>query len=108
MEQLKGIDEEEMLETMPERLHRDVAMDMHFEILKKVKLFEGCDEQLLIDLVLYLRKALKGYFQKIIAAQVVLNVYVRPILFLPGQFVCKKGEVGKEMYIIRYESYRII
>ena len=59
MEQLKGIDEEEMLETMPERLHRDVAMDMHFEILKKVKLFEGCDEQLLIDLVLYLRKPLK-------------------------------------------------
>ena len=59
MEQLKGIDEEEMLETMPERLHRDVAMDMHFEILKKVKLFEGCDEQLLIDLVLYLRNPLK-------------------------------------------------
>ena len=59
MEQLKGIDEEEMLETMPERLHRDVAMDMHFEILKKVKLFEGCDEQLLIDLVLYLRNTLK-------------------------------------------------
>lgn len=59
MEQLKGIDEEDMLETMPERLHRDVAMDMHFEILKKVKLFEGCDEQLLIDLVLYLRKVLK-------------------------------------------------
>ena len=60
MEQLKGIDEEEMLETMPERLHRDVAMDMHFEILKKVKLFEGCDEQLLIDLVLYLRNPLKN------------------------------------------------
>ena len=53
-------------------------MDMHFEILKSVKLFEGCDEQLLIDLVLNLK----------------------PILFLPGQFVCKKGEVGKEMYII--------
>ena len=76
MEQLKGIDEEEMLETMPERLHRDVAMDMHFEILKKVKLFEGCDEQLLIDLVLYLRKPLTTQIVvnvSTIAAQIVVN-----------------------------------
>ena len=72
------MDEDAMLHLMPERLHRDVAIDMHFEILKSVKLFDGCDEQLLIDLVLNLK----------------------PILFLPGQFVCKKGEVGKEMYIV--------
>ena len=104
MEQLKGIDEEDMLETMPERLHRDVAMDMHFEILKKVKLFEGCDEQLLIDLVLYLRKVLPYQFLYPVFVHSFrsnFSMTKRPILFLPGQFVCKKGEVGKEMYIIR-------
>ena len=40
MQELKGMDEEEMLETMPDRLHRDIAMDMHMDILRKVKLFQ--------------------------------------------------------------------
>ena len=87
MEQLKGIDEEEMLETMPERLHRDVAMDMHFEILKKVKLFEGCDEQLLIDLVLYLRNALEIS---------TWNGYIVSIILMFGT------HVGKNMLVTSY------
>ena len=40
MQELKGMDEEEMLETMPDRLHRDIAMDMHMDIIRKVKLFQ--------------------------------------------------------------------
>ena len=29
-----------------------------------------------------------------------LVLRMRPIIYIPGDFVCKKGEVGKEMYIV--------
>ena len=29
-----------------------------------------------------------------------LVLRLRPIIYIPGDFVCKKGEVGKEMYIV--------
>jgi hypothetical protein len=43
-----------------------------------VKLFHGCDPGLLKSLVLKLQ----------------------PMLFLPNDYICRKGDVGKEMFIV--------
>ncbi|KAL4224611.1 cyclic nucleotide gated channel beta 1 [Mactra antiquata] len=77
-EQHQVIDETSMMEALPLKLRKDLAIHVHFNTLSKVKLFSDCDKTLLYDLVLKLK----------------------PILYLPGDYVCKKGEIGKEMYIV--------
>ncbi|XP_046387166.1 cyclic nucleotide-gated cation channel beta-3 [Ischnura elegans] len=73
------LDEQEVLEWLPSKLRGDVALDVHEVSLSKVHLFRHCGQQLLRQLVLKLR----------------------PVLYLPGDYICRKGEVGKEMYIIK-------
>ncbi|XP_062611191.1 cyclic nucleotide-gated cation channel beta-1-like isoform X2 [Saccostrea cucullata] len=77
-QQQKILDEKALMDTLPKNLRTDLAIHVHFNTLSKVKLFQDCDKTLLFDLVLKLK----------------------PILYLPGDYVCRKGEVGKEMYIV--------
>ncbi|XP_052815609.1 cyclic nucleotide-gated cation channel beta-3-like isoform X2 [Mya arenaria] len=77
-QQQKVIDERQMMDALPMKLRKDLAIHVHFNTLSKVKLFSDCDKTLLYDLVLKLQ----------------------PILYLPGDYVCRKGEIGKEMYIV--------
>uniref|UniRef100_T1ISV5 Cyclic nucleotide-binding domain-containing protein n=1 Tax=Strigamia maritima TaxID=126957 RepID=T1ISV5_STRMM len=73
----KGIDEEIILNQLPKKMKSDLALYIHFNTLKKVQLFRGLETELLKELVLKLK----------------------PMLFLPGDYICKKGDVGTEMYI---------
>ena len=61
-------DESRILDTLPQKLKTDVAINVHIKTLNKVQLFHDCDEALLRDLVLKLR----------------------PVLYLPGDFICRK------------------
>ncbi len=54
-------------------------MRVHYETLVKVKLFRNCEPGMLSDLV----------------------VLLAPMFYLPGDLVCMKNDVGKEMYIIK-------
>ncbi|CAL2045901.1 unnamed protein product [Caenorhabditis brenneri] len=73
------VDEEEIAEFLPPRLFGEIAVEIHMDTLKKVKLFEDCDPRLLYELILKLQ----------------LRVYS------PMDYICKKGDVGTEMYIVK-------
>uniref|UniRef100_A0A8D3ATG0 Cyclic nucleotide-binding domain-containing protein n=1 Tax=Scophthalmus maximus TaxID=52904 RepID=A0A8D3ATG0_SCOMX len=75
----KTIDEQEVLRSLPNKLRAEIAINVHLDTLKKVRIFQDCEASLLVELVLKLR----------------------PQVFSPGDFICRKGDVGKEMYIIK-------
>ncbi|KAJ0002615.1 hypothetical protein NQD34_007764 [Periophthalmus magnuspinnatus] len=75
----KTIDEQEVLRSLPCKLRAEIAINVHLDTLKKVRIFQDCESGLLVELVLKLQ----------------------PQVFSPGDYICRKGDVGKEMYIIK-------
>jgi len=61
-------DEKSSLVSLPLHMQMDIAMNVHIQTLSKVQLFQECDPSFIRDLVLKLK----------------------PVLFLPGDLVCKK------------------
>uniref|UniRef100_K7GE96 Cyclic nucleotide gated channel subunit beta 3 n=1 Tax=Pelodiscus sinensis TaxID=13735 RepID=K7GE96_PELSI len=80
------LDESELLEQMPAKMQLAIAVDVNFAIVNKVDLFKGCDTQMIYDMLLRLKS----------------------IVYLPGDFVCKKGEIGREMYIIKQGEVQVL
>ncbi|XP_030405320.1 cyclic nucleotide-gated cation channel beta-3 [Gopherus evgoodei] len=80
------LDESELLEQMPTKMQLAIAIDVNFAIVNKVDLFKGCDTQMIYDVLLRLKS----------------------IVYLPGDFVCKKGEIGREMYIIKQGEVQVL
>ncbi|NXJ15074.1 CNGA4 protein, partial [Odontophorus gujanensis] len=77
--QHKLAEEHAVLQHLPARLRAEVAASVHLPALRKVALFQSCERGVLEALVLRLR----------------------PQVFGPGEFVCRRGDVGREMYFIR-------
>ncbi|EDL05582.1 cyclic nucleotide-gated cation channel beta-3 [Mus musculus] len=80
------LDESNLLENLPTAMQLSIALDINFSIIDKVELFKGCDTQMIYDLLLRLKST----------------------IYLPGDFVCKKGEIGKEMYIIKHGEVQVL
>ena len=64
----------QMLSFLPPKMRTDIAMRVHYRTLMKVKLFRNCDPGLVKALV----------------------VLLRPIIYLPGDHICRKDDRGKE------------
>uniref|UniRef100_A0A912M2H8 Cyclic nucleotide-binding domain-containing protein n=1 Tax=Haemonchus contortus TaxID=6289 RepID=A0A912M2H8_HAECO len=80
------MDEEEIAEFLPSRLYGQLAVHIHMETLRRVKLFEDCEPNLLYELILKLE----------------LRIYS------PLDYVCRKGDVGTEMYIVKAGSVEVV
>ncbi|KAL4613645.1 cyclic nucleotide-gated cation channel beta-1-like [Arapaima gigas] len=80
------LDEQELLVQLPDKMRLDIAVDVNYAIVSKVALFQGCDRQMIFDML----KRLKS------------------VVYLPGDFVCKKGEIGREMYIIKAGEVQVL
>ncbi|XP_010866458.1 cyclic nucleotide gated channel subunit alpha 1a [Esox lucius] len=82
----KAQDERETLRYLPDKLRAEIAINVHLDTLKKVRIFADCEAGLLIELVLKLR----------------------PQVFSPGDYICKKGDIGREMYIVKEGKLAVV
>ncbi|XP_037950636.1 cyclic nucleotide-gated cation channel subunit A-like [Teleopsis dalmanni] len=81
-----ALDEERVLSALPDKLKAEIAIQVHMETLKQVRIFHDCEPGLLEALVLKLK----------------LQV------FSPGDYICRKGDVGKEMYIVKRGKLSVV
>ncbi|XP_018418729.1 PREDICTED: cyclic nucleotide-gated cation channel alpha-3 isoform X2 [Nanorana parkeri] len=82
----KTMDEKEVLKSLPDKLKAEIAINVHLDTLKKVRIFQDCEAGLLVELVLKLR----------------------PQVFSPGDYICRKGDIGREMYIIKEGKLAVV
>ncbi|XP_066519173.1 cyclic nucleotide-gated channel cone photoreceptor subunit alpha isoform X3 [Hoplias malabaricus] len=82
----KTCDEKEVLKNLPDKLKAEIAVNVHLDTVKKVRIFQDCEAGLLIELVLKLQ----------------------PQVFSPGDYICKKGDIGREMYIIKEGKLAVV
>uniref|UniRef100_A0A8D1I0R4 Cyclic nucleotide-binding domain-containing protein n=1 Tax=Sus scrofa TaxID=9823 RepID=A0A8D1I0R4_PIG len=82
----KTVDEKEVLKSLPDKLKAEIAINVHLDTLRKVRIFQDCEAGLLVELVLKLR----------------------PAVFSPGDYICKKGDIGREMYIIKEGKLAVV
>ncbi|CAH8650324.1 unnamed protein product [Heterobilharzia americana] len=85
-DQQKTFDENSLFESLPIKLKSDLAISVHFHTLSKVSLFQNCERALIYDMILKLK----------------------PVVFLPMDYICRKGEVGKEMYIVKSGMVEVV
>ena len=82
----QSMDEESVLGNLPNKLKAEIAMHVHLDTLKQVAIFQNCEPGLLVELVLKLRLS----------------------VFSPGDYICRKGDIGKEMYIIKRGKLQVV
>ncbi|KAH7960661.1 hypothetical protein HPB49_022135 [Dermacentor silvarum] len=73
-----GGDINSALGCLPDKLKTELALHVNLKTLKKVTIFQECQPEFLHDLVLKMRA----------------------YIFTPGDLICRKGEVAREMFII--------
>ena len=82
----QSMDNDDVLSVLPETLRAEIAADLHMETLRKVTIFQECEPSLLAKLVVRLSLA----------------------VFSPGDYICRKGDVGTEMYFVKRGRLEVV
>jgi len=82
----RGFDESSVLEELPSSLKLQVALHLNREIIEKVPMFKGAPDDLI--------------------RQIVLNL--KPMLYIPGDYIFRKGDMGDQMYFISRGKVEIV
>ena len=82
----QSLDEEGVLGTLPDKLKAEIAIHVHLDTLRQVAIFQDCEPGLLVELVLKLK----------------LSVYS------PSDYICRKGDIGREMYICKRGKLSVV
>lgn len=73
-----GLDESSFINSLPPGLSKDVALALKQEAVHKIPIFRDASDEFLREIALQLK----------------------PAIFTPGEYVVKRGEVGKEMFFV--------
>lgn len=79
----KCSDEERAVSCLPDKLKAEIAINVHLDTLKRVEIFQNTEAGFLCELVLRLR----------------------PVLFSPGDYICRKG---KTLFINLFTTMHIL
>ena len=81
-----SLDRDSVLCKLPQTLKTEIAVQVHLAALKQVKVFADVEPGLLKEIVLKLRSQ----------------------VYSPEDYICKKGEPGREMYLVRSGRLQVI
>ena len=82
----QSLEEEAILSSLPDKLRAEIAIHVHLDALRQVSIFQDCEPGLMVQLVLNLKLS----------------------VFSPGDYVCRKGDIGKEMYIVKRGKLQVV
>uniref|UniRef100_A0A5S6PUG6 Cyclic-nucleotide-gated cation channel, putative n=1 Tax=Brugia malayi TaxID=6279 RepID=A0A5S6PUG6_BRUMA len=85
-EHKQSLSDQRVLKVLPDKLQTEIAMQVHYETLRRVRIFQDCEAGLLAELVLKLQQQ----------------------IFSPGDYICKKGDIGREMYIVKRGKLQVV
>lgn len=82
----QSYNDDKVLTYLPEKLRAEISIHVHLATLRRVDIFKDCEPGLLVELVLKLH----------------LQV------FSPGDYICRKGDIGKDMYIVKHGRLEVV
>lgn len=84
---LPNLDQQDsVLNILPPMLANEIALSIHLDTLKRIKIFEDFSPEVIRELVSRLK--LK--------------------IFSPGDYICRKGDIGREMYLIKMGKLEVV
>ena len=82
----RGYDESSVVDELPYSLRTLVSLELHREIIAKVPIFAGASPAFIKDIVMNMES----------------------VVFTPGDYVVRKGEIGEEMYFLSRGSVDVV
>ncbi|BHF81235.1 hypothetical protein SprV_0702436500 [Sparganum proliferum] len=79
-------DEQKVFSHLPDSLKAEIAIHVHLNTLKRVDIFQDAEEGFLSELVLRLR----------------------PALYSPGDYICRKGQIGRQMFFVTQGKLEVL